>query len=1336
MSYPFIHPGHPFGPVTFNPMLFNPMAGWSQQVPPAPNPSQNTAPHMIPSTPQSMLNNVQIPSTAEIRNGLMKGMYNSRNAASEADEARDWPNGTQHREQAAGDADADKIFKQNKWAWTSNGLVNFEGAQAERRRCLGHLTEQERVDVQEQVYRSQNATPHQLRAGDTGLGSVPLPQIAPKLAGARSARYHVAKAKVDLGITPASPSKSSSGALHSWSDLEKKLNEPFIIDSRLHGSVIVLVLQTPFMRQMLHESIDLWLNDSTPDDPDASRHGCITDGDHSFFRLWISQALNSKLTQKRFKELSKEASKAQWQHYLQEANSVQVGCEIHFFRSGKRLTQNGALVPCEKKDKFMEMLYIMTAKSTTSEIFASTVHQLQDQFPRIQGWLGWWLRPAISSMIFPSTSSINPLLADKVPSTSNPIEAQHSNLHSAMGKDHDALSGVHKLYLYIKQREKQYKAVMDGHISPQKLHQNPPPKRKVHWDVNDGRAPDTEDALLSVSGQHDGHAPSTKNSVTKSLISAPLEAQKSKRMLRSYVWANNSCFFDVGLELWYRVFAGSSLTYRSEILALLPKGSTLENMFQHFQKRLDWTETGKPRNAKSMLSSIQDIVRQAISIKFNLHNVGDYGCARSWLARAVTDELSPEHIPHWKCGDAPFNHALQFTDWDVQTLLVLQGKEIKSISTNQYVKHLMPRHSGKGGTGAVALVGRVVFSNGNHFIADILLPHNEDLSTFRYDDMRVPLSKRDFFVYRRTSDISVVTSDINALEEAYRIGQISWSKYKNPVFSLDEAGDAISSPSEFSDDAINDMLDPDTTDSSSNHDIEHSAHKDAPIDDSMDWDEKEEKLALDTSGNDPDIKNMTLEMKSITWNQTVILRLVKVVDIVKIVEELLQSCQFVMIKTKDIRKCKLYAAKVVSWDRNARGLLLQFYSGNIYSKGEAPAKSTVIWSIQDVQGARGNVLPPETLGSLKWPISLMEDAVDLYSYENAAISKALNDAQDSITDIISGTSAHPIVDLFRRWSRLSSNKEQFIKWSRLEGKRVLSILNSFRDECFDYDILPGDYSLSETACIILGHKIQQAPTQSIIGGLMPSIDVARVLLDLVVVRVYLNRTPEDDIEIYHLARKYKPSESKESCSSLASLGYLKRHLSVPESALAASQSSRDTRFPPVYIGHSLYGGSKLVTNPQHNIRLFHDGNQAITAHNADGSSYSWRVSKIANNMCTPQWQIVYSPPIDPPPLLPKSRKSMDVDSTPSKPYNLRSNPKPSRLRVVPKIKKRTREDSWDDPEFVSNMKRSRKMVSQEALEIFNDLEDNKPEIKNTHEHGQRGGRVRGRRRGGNRKTQK
>lgn len=47
---------------------------------------------------------------------------------------------------------------------------------------------------------------------------------------------------------------------------------------------------------------------------------------------------------------------------------------------------------------------------------------------------------------------------------------------------------------------------LDGHVSPQKLRSNPPPKRKVHWDDNDGRAPDTEDASLPSPPYPFGHS--------------------------------------------------------------------------------------------------------------------------------------------------------------------------------------------------------------------------------------------------------------------------------------------------------------------------------------------------------------------------------------------------------------------------------------------------------------------------------------------------------------------------------------------------------------------------------------------------------------------------------------------------------------------------------------------------------------------------------------------------------------------------------------------------------------------------------------------------------------
>ncbi|KAF9059636.1 hypothetical protein BDP27DRAFT_1431055 [Rhodocollybia butyracea] len=251
----------------------------------------------------------------------------------------DWPNGSQHREQLVGDIQAEKTFKENNWVFSSLGVSSFNGLVAEKRKCLGvlecsqcqrltrplvrglkhqtgancimprcsvsrsdgeyllwnhvgdhdhphppggRLSERQRLEVQQQVFQNQTATAHQLRAGNTSLGSVPLHEIAPKLAGARTARYHVNQAKSTLGITPASPSKGSSAVLHGWRELQEKLDEPFIIDSQLHGPVF-LVFQTDFMRKMLNASVDSWLDGSQVGDPEFSRHGCITDGDHSFF---------------------------------------------------------------------------------------------------------------------------------------------------------------------------------------------------------------------------------------------------------------------------------------------------------------------------------------------------------------------------------------------------------------------------------------------------------------------------------------------------------------------------------------------------------------------------------------------------------------------------------------------------------------------------------------------------------------------------------------------------------------------------------------------------------------------------------------------------------------------------------------------------------------------------------------------------------------------------------------------------------------------------------------------------------------------------------------------
>ena len=148
-------------------------------------------------------------------------------------------------------------------------------------RSFIHIILDSSADIEGQVIRKLDATAHQLRTGDTGPGSKPLPMISEMLANPRVARYQVEKSQARLGIH-ASPAKGGLSVLHSLGQLVKRLREPFIIDSSLSGPIF-FTLQTPFMQRLIGDAIEAWIEDDG-DGPDAGRHGFVTDGDHSFFR--------------------------------------------------------------------------------------------------------------------------------------------------------------------------------------------------------------------------------------------------------------------------------------------------------------------------------------------------------------------------------------------------------------------------------------------------------------------------------------------------------------------------------------------------------------------------------------------------------------------------------------------------------------------------------------------------------------------------------------------------------------------------------------------------------------------------------------------------------------------------------------------------------------------------------------------------------------------------------------------------------------------------------------------------------------------------------------------
>ena len=139
-------------------------------------------------------------------------------------------------------------------------------------------------------------------------------------------------------------------------------------------------------------------------------------------------------------------------------------------------------------------------------------------------------------------------------------------------------------------------------------------------------------------------------------------------------------------------------------------------------------------------------------------------------------------------------------------------------------------------------------------------------------------------------------------------------------------------------------------------------------------------------------------------------------------------------------------------------------------------------------------------------------AFEKHRYANPVIQNALEEARPSILFIISSTmkEQHPILQDYANWSR-----------------KHKGILESFRNSCFSYDLLPGDASLSGEAAV---HFSQTLPTDT-----MPGLDMSRawknlpivhILFDLVVLRVYLGRPATDDAQIYYLARKYNEDELK------------------------------------------------------------------------------------------------------------------------------------------------------------------------------------------------------------------
>ncbi|KAH9849132.1 hypothetical protein C2E23DRAFT_737971 [Lenzites betulinus] len=229
------------------------------------------------------------------------------------------------------------------------------------------------------------------------------------------------------------------------------------------------------MKQSIGDWLDAFRDDASER---GGRNGWVTDSDHSYFQdgllittcafhpvlaawvpvvyTWIDgqgtedhrphfRRLNSSIVTgagvrfepkllsasmisllKDWSKLSPSAQLEQRRAFVQEASAFLQGCEIHFWRSAKRLQKNGALIPPETIDMFEELLRELLSPVGTEEDFEASLQTLRLEFPRIKNWISWWVQPLVARMIFPAKKTMSEADARSLPRTSNAVETQHS----------------------------------------------------------------------------------------------------------------------------------------------------------------------------------------------------------------------------------------------------------------------------------------------------------------------------------------------------------------------------------------------------------------------------------------------------------------------------------------------------------------------------------------------------------------------------------------------------------------------------------------------------------------------------------------------------------------------------------------------------------------------------------------------------------------------------------------------------------------------------------------------------------------------------------------------
>lgn len=149
----------------------------------------------------------------------------------------------------------------------------------------------------------------------------------------------------------------------------------------------------------------------------------------------------------------------------QDAELYIRGCLFHWRQSTIRI-RDSPIISQEKRADFENLTKALIDVADPDE-FDRVASLLDSEFPEARPWTKWWLTPSNARQIFPSQMRHDVVPPGSVPRTANPVEAQHSVLHRASGKNHDLLPGMKGLFLRQKEVYAGFKAIRgtDGNLS-------------------------------------------------------------------------------------------------------------------------------------------------------------------------------------------------------------------------------------------------------------------------------------------------------------------------------------------------------------------------------------------------------------------------------------------------------------------------------------------------------------------------------------------------------------------------------------------------------------------------------------------------------------------------------------------------------------------------------------------------------------------------------------------------------------------------------------------------------------------------------------------------------